>query len=141
MSQNRLTWDGLEELRAELRQLPADLAREAGYIVQAEANGAAVAIRTAYGQHRRSGQLQDGVTVEHAASPFGARSIVRSTAPEARVFEVGSQARHTSLGANRGSMPPGNVFYPAIHTAQRSMWVQLKDLLVRHGLSVSGTEG
>jgi len=138
---NRLVFEGLEELRADLRKMPETLAAQAGHIVEDNGNSAAVEIRSGYGKHRRSGSLQDKVTVSHQASRFGATSVVQSGDKEAMVFEVGSQARHTRLGANRGSMPPGNVFFPAVRKWKHRMFSQLKDLLVRHGATVTDDGG
>jgi len=139
VSNNRLKFDGLAEFRAALRQLPAELAGEASHDVESAANSAAVAIRVGYGAHRRTGTLQESVVVEHlSAGPFGAGSMVKVTAPHAHLFENGTQARHTSIGANRGSMPPGHVFIPAVVRARRAMYERLKALLVRNGLMVSG---
>lgn len=135
----RFVFSGLDELRAALRALPADLTGEAGHIIEGEANGAAVAIRTGYGAHRRSGNLQDHVTVtQRPAGQFGAAAVVKSAARHAWLFENGSQARHTEIGANRGSMPPGHVFVPAMIRARRVMYEKLAGLLERHGLRVSG---
>lgn len=132
-----LKWDGLEELRAELRRLPEDLTGEASHIVEASANAAAADIKQGY--PHRTGNLRKGVTVTHFdKGKFSAGAIVKNTAPHANLFEVGSQARHTAIGANRGSMPPGHVFVPAVIKRRRQMYSRLKELLVRKGLSVSG---
>lgn len=141
MSNNRFVFAGLEQLKADLRKLPQDLAAEGGHIVEDAGNSASVEIRTGYGKSRRTGSLQDKVSVSHRASRFGASSVIRSADREALIFEVGSQARHTRIGANRGSMPPGNVFFPAYRKWKRTMFEQLKALLVRHGLTVTDDGG
>lgn len=138
MSNNRFRWDGLEELKAALRQLPEELTGEGSHIVEGAANGAAVDVRSGYAGHRRSGNLQDGVTVEHGVSGFGTSAVVKSNARHAWLFENGSQARHTAIGANRGSMPPAHVFVPAVMRKRRAMYDELKAMLTRHGLLVSG---
>jgi hypothetical protein len=69
---------------------------------------------------------------------FSAGAIVKNTAKHAWIFENGTQARHNDLGANRGSMPPGHVFIPAVIKRRRIMYQQLRALLERHGLKVSG---
>lgn len=137
MSHNTLTFQGLDELRAALRALPDDLTGEAGHIVEGAANGAAVDIKTAYPS--RTGNLRDGVTVTQvAAGKYAAGAVVKNTAKHAYIFENGTQARHTAIGANRGSMPAGHVFIPTIIRERRKMYDALKDVLVRHGLIVSG---
>lgn len=135
---NRVVWEGLEELKAQLRQLPADLAAEASSIVLDAAQGA----KTDMVYPRRTGNLADHVTVSTvSAGTFGAAAIVRNTSPHAAIYENGTQARHTALGANRGSMPPGHVFVPAVMRNRRRMYERLKALLVSHGLVVSGDAG
>ena len=139
MSNNRLVFDGLAELRQQLRNLPAELTAEASNIVNATANSAAVEIRSEYGKHRVTGNLQAGVVISHVdKGKFSAGAIVKSTAKHAAIFEIGTQARHTDLGADRGSMPPGNVFVPIIARRRRGMYQALKNLLARQGLTVSG---
>lgn len=136
MSNNRLTFSGLDELRAALRQLPAELTGEASHIVEGAANGAAASIKAGYPS--RTGDLRDHVTVETMQSGFSTGAVVKNTSKLAYIFENGSQARHTAIGANRGSMPPGHVFIPIVIRKRRQMYEQLKDLLTRHGLQVSG---
>jgi hypothetical protein len=63
---------------------------------------------------------------------------VKSTAKHAALFEIGTQARHTNIGANRGSMPPGKIFVPVVVRKRRAMYERLKELLVRHGAKVNG---
>lgn len=139
MSNNRLVFNGLAELKAALRALPEELTGEASNIVDGTVNGAAVEIRSGYAKHSRSGRLQGGVIVTRVdRGKFTAGAIVKNTAKHAAIFENGTQARHTDLGANRGSMPPGHVFVPVVIRRRRSMYQSLKDLLVRKGLQVSG---
>lgn len=138
---NRFNIQGLEELKAELRKLPVALAYEAGGIVEDSATSAAAEIREGYGRHRRSGSLQDKVSVSHQKSRVGATSVVKSGDKDALVFEVGSEARHTRIGANRGSMPPGHVFFPAVRKWKRRMYAGFKDLLAKHGFVVTDDGG
>jgi len=136
---NRLVFDGLDELREALRNLPAELAGEASHIVEGAANGAAADIKAAYPV--RTGNLRDHLTVTHVdQGKYSAGAIVKNTAKHAALFEFGTQARHTDIGANRGSMPPGRVFITRAIKARRQMYTALKDLLVRKGLLVSGGE-
>lgn len=127
--------EGLDELRAELRSLPSELATEASGIVIEAAQSAKAAIH----YPRRTGKLADGLKVETvSAGQYGAGAVLKNTSKLAHIFENGSQARHTAIGANRGSMPPGHVFVPAAIRARRSMYDRLRALLVRHGATVSG---
>lgn len=138
-SNNRLRFVGLDELRKAMRSLPKELTGEAINLVNAQANITATEIRTAYGAHRVSGRLQAGVIVTHVdRGKWLAGAIVKSTAKIASIFERGTQARHTDLGWNRGSMPPGNVFVPAMMRGRRRLFRSLRDLLQRKGLVVRG---
>lgn len=138
MSGNRLVFQGLDDFKRQLRQLPEELAGEAGHIVEGSGNAAAVAIRTAYGQHKHSGNLQDHVTVEHQSSGLAAKAVVKSTARHSHLFEHGSQARHTDLGWNRGAMPATPTFIPIVIRFRTRMYEELKGLLQRAGLHVKG---
>lgn len=133
-------WNGLDELLEQLRNLPADLTAEAGHIIEASANAAAVQVRSGYGSHRRTGKLQESVVVDVLASgEFGVVRRLRATAKHAHLVEYGTQARHTAIGANRGSMPPAHIFVPAVLRNRRQMYEALKDLVLRHGAtSVTG---
>jgi hypothetical protein len=140
VANNRLELVGLEELRAALRALPAELTAEAGGIVDNAGELAKSEIIQRY--PKRTGNLRDHVTVRTVnAGQFGAAVQVRSSAKHAHIYEIGTQARHNKLGANRGSMPPGNVFVPVVVRQRRKMFERLKDLLVHNGLVVSGDAG
>lgn len=132
----RFVWPGLEELKAALRDLPSELAGEGGHLVEARGNAAVVTIKAGY--PARTGDLRDHVEVEHTQSAFGARSVIRNTSKHAEEFEFGTRARHTSLGANRGTMPANHLFTQTIMRERRGMYDDLRDLLVRHGLQVTG---
>lgn len=143
MASNKFVFTGLEELKAELRTLPAGLTSEASGDVEGAANGAAVAIRTIYGQHVVTGQLQRDVFVDRIASgPFGAAWVVKANGRIAWLFENGSQTRQyiTVRGQKHltGRMPPAHVFIPTMIRARAAMYAQLADLLERHGLTVTG---
>jgi len=86
-------------------------------------------------------ELNKSLRVDVAATgPFGAKAIAKNTSKLASIFEHGSMVRHTELGWNRGRMPAGNVFVPAVVRNRARMYERLKALLVEHGLRVSGNE-
>ena len=136
----RFYFVGLEELKTALRNLPAELTSEGGHIVEGRANGAAATIKGGYPS--RSGELRDKLTVEHTRSRFGARSIVRNSSKYADEFEHGSEARHyvTKNGVKHltGKMPPNPLFTQTVIRARRAMYDDLRGLLTRAGLQVSG---
>lgn len=127
MARNRLRLDGLDALKAELRRMPAELGTSAARIVFRTADEAAAEIVRNY--PRRTGRLKAGVKVRRTPSTYGASAVVRNTAPHASIFEHGTQARHTQLGANRGSMPPGKVVGPVAARERREMLQELIGLL------------
>lgn len=137
-----LHWDGLADFKIDLKKLPANLAHDADPIVDAAANGAVTDIKRGY--PRRSGNLQDHVFVSRLdKGKDTAARIVKNTAPLAFIFENGTQARHYFTAKRgvihaTGKMPPGHVFIPAVIKRRRAMNVQLKELLERHGLVVTG---
>lgn len=134
----RLVWDGLKEFRDLLRQLPSDLSKEAGQIIETVASGFAHEVRANYPEVK--GNLRRGVRVtKRFSATAGAQISVRSTAPHSHLFERGTANRTTHSGANRGRMPQApehQRFIPrAIRTRQR-LQAQLVLLLERAGFVV-----
>jgi len=137
MANNRFVWDGLQQLFAELRALPEHLRDEGGGIVHEKAQDALNEIEAAYPE--RTGNLKDGLDLRtQSSSTFGVSYVVRNRSPHAWLFDNGSQARHTAIGANRGAMPPRPTFVPSVIRHRGAMYEALKDLLRRAGLEVSG---
>lgn len=139
----KFTFTGLEELKADLRALPDNLKAEGATIVIRAAESAAQEIRGAYQAHAYSGNLAAGVSQSVTdAGPYGINAVVKSSAPLAIIFENGTEARHyiTRRGVTHrtGRMPPFHVFIPAIIRRRRAMYEQLKALLARAGLTVTG---
>lgn len=137
-------WSGLEELKAQLRSLPADLAGEASGIVGAAATEARTEIALVYAAHvGPTGNLARGLQpVATVAGPVSASARLKNTAKHAWLFDNGSQARHWLSGKSTGRMwgrtPPTHVFVATIIRRRRQMYERLKALLVEHGLTVSG---
>jgi hypothetical protein len=132
-----VTWTGLDELKQQLRELPKNLHGEASHICEAEANAAAATIKAGYPV--KTGDLRDKLTVERVdAGPFSTGFVVKNTSKLAYIFENGTQARHTAKGWNRGRMPPGRVFIPTVARRRRTMYQNLKAMLERYGLTVTG---
>lgn len=129
---NRIEFTGLEELRAALKQLPEELAREADDIIDNRTELALSEIIQRY--PRRTGNLRKGVRKKKIRDGWQ----LRNTAAHSHLFERGTQARHTKIGAHRGAMPPGNVFVPVAIKHRRLMEQELIDLLVRKGFGVTG---
>jgi hypothetical protein len=137
MSNNKFVFAGLSELKSDLQHLPETLVGEGVHLVEGAANATAVDVKRDYPVV--TGNLRDHVVVDpvqHSAG--GVRATVRSTARHAHLFEYGTQARHTSIGANRGAMPPGHIFVPAAQRQRRVMVQQLIELVRSQGLQVHG---
>lgn len=133
-----VTFDGLDALRAALRNLPRELADEAGGIVTGSANEAKDSIE----YPKRTGNLAAHLIVKDInAGQFGSGAVLRNTAKHAYIYEYGSQARYNNAGAFRGRMPPASgrqSFVVMSIRARRRMYDHLRAMLVRHGATVSG---
>jgi hypothetical protein len=137
VSNNRLKFDGLEQLKLDLRRLPKEMRDDAQDIVLDSANEGAGDARSHY--PRRTGNLADGIEVQQlTGSSAFAGAVVKNKAKLAFIFENGTQARHNDIGANRGTMPAGNVFVPAMIRARRKMYERLKAMMRSKGLKVTG---
>jgi hypothetical protein len=133
---SRFRLDGLAELVDGLQHLTPEMTAESAGIIGDTGDAAANEIILGY--PGRTGDLRKHVKVLKTVGQFSITVKVVNTSKLASIFEDGSQARHTALGANRGSMPPGHVFVPVMQRRRRAMYEQLKALLVSKGLTVSG---
>jgi hypothetical protein len=120
---NELTIEGLAELRAALRALPAHLGAHANDIVQTHAEEAFRQMDAKYAEHEWTGNLRRGLsmTMETGYLRFGARAIIKNRAPHAWWAEHGTQIRKTGKGISRGAMPPIHAFIPIAQRARRRM--------------------
>ena len=150
------TWSPeFEELKQALATMPESFAVEADNVLAGAANGAAVAVKQVYGQHRVTGYLQNHVYVtQFLKGKFVAGWHVRNTSPHAWLFDNGTAARHytgtdklgrTFHNAPRGAMwgGPGrgsHVFVNTMSKFRRAMYMELRGMLERAGLLVSGDE-
>lgn len=149
-----MTWIGLQELKDNLWALPADLVKRAAPLVHATAVAAAAEIRDDYPEGE-TGNLKRGVKVgsKGGRSQHTVRSVVRSTAPHAHLYETGTQTRQNRAGENRGYMfganapeihgnwsqgprQGANIFVPVIIRYRRQMYEDLIPILEEQGLRV-----
>jgi Bacteriophage HK97-gp10, putative tail-component len=134
----RFQWHGMEEMKAELQNLAPAMAAEARGIVTRYGDLAAAQIIAGYPDRTGTTLRAKVRVVPSDGGPFGAAVTVQNTSKLASIFEDGTQARHTALGANRGSMPPGHVFIPTMMRVRFEMFdVALRALLIRQGLVVT----
>ena len=122
-----------------LAALPTHLRDEAGKIVIRAAEGAKEEIQGAYPPSAASLAAAMEVRVADVAR-FGVAADVINHHPLARMYDLGTAARHTSLGRNRGVMPPAFVFEPRYRRWRRAMYDRLKQLVEDQGFVVSGDE-
>lgn len=130
-------WSGLLELERDLSALPATVTADTGPLVEKAATGAASDIRAQY--PARTGKLRDGVKVKQTSrDPTRIRWTVSNRSKLATIFEYGTAARQTALGADRGSMPAGKVFIPNAIRQRKLMYEQIRDVLRGQGATVTG---
>jgi len=138
----KLEIKGLEELRAALKKLPADLQREAAVIVQAQAEQMAVDVQGQY--PAATGNLRSHVQVVLGGDAVGGVSArVLSTALTrdgrhlANIYEKGTPPRQWKNGKGTGRMPATKVFIPIAQLRRRVMVAALVDAVERAGLTVT----
>lgn len=130
-------WTGLDELIAEFTTLPQDLTAAAAPTVEAAAEAARQTIRSGYPS--RTGDLRDHLQVVTTRDDTGVKAVVINTSRHAAVFEQGSQARHTAIGANRGSMPANPIFTATMIRERRRLYATpIPRVLIDFGLKVVG---
>jgi hypothetical protein len=150
-----IKWEGLDELRTALRNLPEDLATQAASVVRAAADQAAMETRIAYpvrqtglypGPTRKSswfppGVLRGRVTVEDKSGQFSAKFKARSLAPHANLYENGGKfVRRNKKGANRGQMPAAPIedrMIPKVIRIRARMVQQLIEIVKAAGFEVT----
>jgi len=143
VSKVTLRFEGLDELKAQLRALPKELVDDASSIVLTAGNEVVDVVAAVYEDHAHVGNLRRGLTVRPvSAGPYGTGALVRSAAKHAWLFEHGSQARHyvTKNGKKHltGRMPPSHIFIRTMIQKRRAMYGKFRELLVAHGLQVTG---
>jgi len=139
MSNNRLQMQGLDELRAALRQLPEHLTAQADAIVRAAAETTRADVQGSYPQGR-TGHLRAGVRMEQTRSTFFTQSVVRSAAKHSVIFERGTVRRATQRNANRGRMPEASEaqrMIPKAIRARKRMTDALVELVRSEGFEVT----
>jgi len=152
MAKASVRWTGLDELKAFLRTLPADLAQEGNAIVYSHARMAQQEVANAYPVV--SGNLARNVRVTiDLQSRYGARALVKSAAKHAWLYEHGTEGKiryysgtdkrgRVFKQASRGAMPEAPREKQAIPKFIRwrtRMYAQLAAMVERHGFVISGS--
>jgi len=133
----KLTLEGGDEFAAWLFGLPSRLSEKGHRIVTDTTERAAAEMVAAY--PRRTGTLKGSIKTTFIETKGSTRGIVTNTAKHALLFEVGSEARHTALGANRGSMPPGKVMTVIAPRRRKQMNEELFAEVREEGLTVDAS--
>jgi hypothetical protein len=131
-------WEGLDELRAALRQLPADLTAEASLLLEGVANGAMADMRAEY----PPGELRDGLSqTTLTAGRFGTGIRIRNSSGWSWHWDHGTRLRHwrqgKSTGAEWGETTPKHTFGRAMAVGRRRWYTQAAQMLERNGLTVT----
>ena len=153
----KLTWSGLKEFQAEFGKLPETLNAEAAPIIQAHARAAAATVQAAYPirttglhptKHRRKpwyppGSLKQRVFVTRLTNvPNNLGWVVKSADPIAWIYENGTETRQylTVNGKQKivGKITGTHIFVKTMIPERRQMYQELKELIVRNGIVVTG---
>lgn len=130
-------WRGIAELQAAFAQLPKALAEEANAIALTHAQAAEAEVRAAWAPHSKSGEMLGELRIETiAVGPYTRAAVLVATSPQALWLEMGTVARHTRQGWERGAMPGTNVFIPAMRKMRAAFYAEVEALLERYGMSV-----
>jgi len=135
------TWQGLNELREALANLPDHLAVEAAAIIEETTASAEAEAASGYAGSQRAAKMARKLRHTVVRDGVSITGEVRNSSKLAYIFENGTQARHTDFGVDRGSIPPAHVFIPTMQRWRNRMYERLKDMMVREGLLVSGDAG
>jgi hypothetical protein len=140
VSNNRLELNGLADLMAALRKLPADLAQEAADLIDDTVEITASSLIQSY-PLGDTGNLRKGVKKKITRSQFGAVGEVKSTSPHAHLWEFGTQNRQTRQGWNRGKLKAQyNRGLVGISLRERKkLNAKLIDLVRKAGFEVTGS--
>lgn len=123
-------FEGMDELRQALRDLPNQLKAEVAPIVDKTLRNCAAELKAEYAKGP-TGNLRKGVRIERD-SPLSGR--VRATAPHTHLYEFGTAARQATSkkGANRGRMPKrGPVLVPVAVKHRAAMLRDCEEVLNR----------
>jgi hypothetical protein len=134
-----VTWSGLDELKVALALMPAALTDEAIPIITDTADRALADMQSEYPE----GELTQMLTqAPIAAGPFFGGVRVRNGSGFAWMWDHGTQERHWArgkgTGAEWGKTHPPHTFARVMAQQRRQMYEQLKAMLERAGLVVSG---
>jgi hypothetical protein len=140
-------WNGLDEFRELLRDLPTALRDDADDILIEAANRAEAEIRRGY-TRGKTGDLLAGLYQNRRSGPFGIAIRLINKAAHAWLWDNGTEARHYTTtrgkqhatGAMWGKRPAPHTFDRAVLASRRRMFDDLKAMMRAHGLEVRGED-
>ena len=134
-----IKWDGLDEFKRQLRNLPEHLADEAADPVEAAGEQTKSSLIQSY-PLGPTGNLRSRVTVTTERSAFGVTSTVKSASPHAHLWDFGTKSRRTRKGWNRGVSPEHKQdgIGPIATRNRARMYDQLRGILRTAGFEVDG---
>jgi hypothetical protein len=134
-----VTWDGLTEFARALKALPEQLATASQAAVKRAADTTMSEVLSGYPLGPTGGMRAGVLQVTHDQGVvFGVD--VRSTAPEAHLWEYGTTTRATHRGANRGYMRAhqSDSLHAIGDRARAAMNSELQQLVADAGFTVVG---
>jgi hypothetical protein len=135
---NAVRWQGLQELKEQLRKLPKALADVAAGLMEVAVHDVVRDVSDAYHQGP-TGNLKKRVRGDVTRDQFGASALLKSAAPHVWIYERGTKKRRTANGANRGRSPAhGKIFARVIAQRRRRLEDAYRQLLRDAGLEVRG---
>ena len=135
----QFTLPGVDMLQRQLAALPRILTEDGRRIVQNTAAAAAARITGRYQTAAKTGTLARRVSVRALGAGQGkVMQDVASRAPHGWLYEHGSRLRRTKRNLPRGAMPAADVFVPTIIMYRAVMYREIRAMLERNGLKVSG---
>jgi hypothetical protein len=135
----KVTLDGFSEFYEALGAIPAGLTDASRPFVQKAADGTEA--ETVAGYPAGKGQMRAGVKQAEDVHEDGKFAIaVRSTAPEAHLWEYGTENRTTQKGWNRGAAPAhrSQSLLAIAESHRQAMNVELAAMVTNAGFEVSG---
>jgi hypothetical protein len=140
MSNNRLEWTGLDELRSALMKLPEEFGHEGAEMIDDTTEVTAASLIQSY-PLGDTGNLRKGVKHTVTRDRFGAVGQVKSTSPHSHLWEWGTQSRQTRKGWKRGKAPSHKPdgLVPIAQRERRKLNIKLLELVRRAGFEISGT--
>ena len=124
-----LEWNGLEDFRQALADLPSEVRATFKPVLDEAADQIVAETTTAYAAAGVAG-LAQGMRIESSREAADLSVRIRLGAPAAHLRELGTVDRYTSSGAYRGRQPARPVFIPIVERVRAEVGKALERELV-----------